>query len=448
MLPEFLANTLCSLEPNKDRLTYSTIFTFNEDGTFAEDPWFGRAIIRSKERFSYQAADTALHSNEHPRHEALQTLQGFTGALRTARGDRGAVAFDQKSEPEIEYDSDGKAVRIRPKERTDTSLLIEDLMLAANEAQAAFLTDPTSGESLLLLRAHTAPTLANTIALAERILGWDPDAEANVEIVEAIDAVARAESIEDPEARAVALKELEESDLIERLVNNIRSRDTAGDPKFKNFIDTQSRRLLKSAQYTTNKEEHFTLAVEPYLHATSPIRRYPDLIVQYLMDEKQRRRNKVSTVNTMSLSFLQEVAQRANIARYQSKRAEQDALEIAYLDLMERAGKGARFSGRNAIIVGVGPRGVKVSLTLKGSYKHIVEVPWKYFNNVEKTKEGRHMYKYKSHSEEKTIDAYTHFGPSRRGFRTLALSVRSIDRKNRQVVFSVRVEKRDTEITA
>lgn len=319
-------------------------------------------------------------------------------------------------------------------------------MLAANEAQAAFLTDPASGESLLLLRAHTAPTLTSTIALAERILGWDPESKANTEIVDAIDAVARAESIGDPEERAAALKELEESDLIERLVNNIRGRDTAGDPRLKNFIDEQTRRLLKSAQYTTNQEEHFTLAVEPYLHATSPIRRYPDLIVQYLMDEKQRRRNKVSTVNTMSLSFLQEIAQRANVARYQSKRAEQDALEVAYLDIMEKAGKGARFSGRNVIIVGVSPRGVKVSLTLKGSYKHVIQIPWKYFSMVEKTDDGKHLYKYSVRGVEKTIDAFKHFGPSSKGYRTLALTVRSIDRQNREVVFSIGSEKRDAEV--
>lgn len=446
MLPEFLANTLCSLEPDKDRLTYSTIFTFNEDGTFAEDPWFGRAIIRSKKRFAYQGADDALHSEEDPRHTTLKTLSRFTSVLRTARGDRGAVSFEQRAEAQIEYGPDGKAIAVRPKERTETSLLIEDLMLAANEAQAAFLTDPASGESLLLLRAHTAPTLSSTIALAERILGWDPESEANAEVVEAIDAVARAESIEDVEERSAALRALEESDLIERLVNNIRNRDTAGDPRLKNFIDEQTRRLLKSAQYTTNKEEHFTLAVEPYLHATSPIRRYPDLIVQYLMDEKQRRRNKVSTVNAMSLSFLQEIAKRANVARYQSKRAEQDALEVAYLDIMEKAGKGARFSGRNAIIVGVGPRGVKVSLTLKGSYKHVIEIPWKYFSMVEKTAEGRHLYKYLYRGEEKSIDAFKHFGPSGKGYRTLALTIRSIDRKNRKVIFSIGSEKRDADI--
>lgn len=119
MLPEFLANTLCSLEPDKDRLTYSTIFTFNEDGTFAEDPWFGRALIRSKKRFAYKGADDALHSQQDPRHTTLKTLSRFTDVLRTARGDRGAISFEQRAEPEVEYDSDGKAVAIRPKERTE-----------------------------------------------------------------------------------------------------------------------------------------------------------------------------------------------------------------------------------------------------------------------------------------------------------------------------------------
>ena len=440
MLPEFLSNTLCSLEQGKDRLAFSTIFTFNEDGTSAREPWFGKSIIKSKSRLKYDEADVTLHSDRSPRGKKLRNLKRFTDIMRSNRKTRGAIAFDQKAEAKVEYGPDGKALRIYPKEREESSLLIEDLMLAANEAQADYL----GNESLILLRAHPRPKIENVLSLGARVIGWDPENPENAEIVEAQEAYDEALALEDEAEQAKAIALLEEGEALGRLINNIRRRENTVGPRYQGDLVGRLRSLLGSAIYTTEREEHISLAVEPYLHATSPIRRYPDLIVQYLLDEKLRRREGVSTVNPMSKAFLQEIADRANVARYQARRAEQDVLELAFLDLVEQEGKGAVFSGRNAVIVDAGRRGVKVAVTLKDGHQHHIEIPWDQFKNVQKNEQGRIVYRlYRNKDgEEKWVDARSVFGASKtKGYSSLTLKVRRINRKNREVLFEIQMNK-------
>jgi ribonuclease R len=246
MLPEKLSNGLCSLNPEVDRLAMACEMAITPQGVVARYRFFP-AVIRSHARLTYTEVWKMLESGRAlPGREALlpqlQTLYDVYGRLAEERGRRGAIDFET-IETKMVFDARGKIERILPEPRNDAHRLIEECMLAANVCAGNFLTERNHP---VLYRVHDVPAPEKVGALREFL------AELGLNL---------------PGGDAPRPKDY--AQLIER----IRAR-----PDF-TLLQTILLRSLKQAIYSPDNAGHFGLAFEAYVHFTSPIRRYPDLLV-------------------------------------------------------------------------------------------------------------------------------------------------------------------------
>jgi ribonuclease R len=136
MLPEKLSNVLCSLRPNEDKLCFSAVFVLNNDAEILEQ-WFGRTVILSDRRFSYEEAQTVLETGVGDYNAELITLNTLAKKLRENRFKAGSIAFE-KSEVKFNLDENGKPLGVFFKEAKDSNKLIEDFMLLANRKVAEY----------------------------------------------------------------------------------------------------------------------------------------------------------------------------------------------------------------------------------------------------------------------------------------------------------------------
>ncbi len=256
MLPHILSTDLASLNPNKDRLTVSAVFELDAEGNIVIE-WFGETIIHSDKRFTYEEAQEVLDKGEGIMYEELSTLHSLSKKIRARRQAKGAIEFDT-AEVKVKLDETGKPIAVVLKERKATNLLIEDFMLLANEAVAKHLsklTNPPAGgggpKFSSLYRIHDAPDADRIENLANllRIMGYQLKTNAG-------------------RITGAELNKLLES--------------TKGKPE-EYLVKTATLRSMSKAVYATRNIGHFGLAFEYYTHFTSPIRRYPDLIIHRLI---------------------------------------------------------------------------------------------------------------------------------------------------------------------
>lgn len=257
MLPEVLSNDVCSLVPNEDRLTFSAIFTLNNNGKIL-DRWFGRTVIHSDRRFSYEEAQTILDNLPAGRqgktgeyHQELTTLNHLAQKLRLQNIAAGAVSFED-DEVKFELDKDGKPLKVIKKVRTATHLLIEDFMLLANRQVAEWASEYNDH------RPHT---------FVYRIHDW-PN----------MDKIANLAAFLKPLGYELAVKGGKvSSDEINRVLSR------AEEATESHIVSRAAVRAMAKAIYSTENIGHWGLAFAYYTHFTSPIRRYPDLMVHRLM---------------------------------------------------------------------------------------------------------------------------------------------------------------------
>lgn len=250
MLPEKLSNDLCSLRPNEDRLTFSAIFELDEKGKVYKE-WFGRTVIHSDRRFDYEEAQTIIEKGKGDFADELQLLNRIAKELTKERFRRGAINFET-TEVKFKLDEKGKPVGIYTKERKDTHKMIEEFMLLANRKVAEFIYKQQPGKQpkTMVYRIHEKPDsekLANFSTFAKKF-GYDIATQGK----------AMASSI---------------NRLIER---------SGGTPQ-QNILQSLAIRTMAKARYSTEIVGHFGLAFEHYTHFTSPIRRYPDMMVHRLL---------------------------------------------------------------------------------------------------------------------------------------------------------------------
>jgi ribonuclease R len=248
MLPEKLSNGLCSLNPGEDRLAMVCDMAVSSRGEI-ERYEFYPAAIRSRARLTYTGVAQALYATPAkiapevaPLVAQLAVLDQVFRALLAARGRRGAIDFETV-ESEIDFDAHGKIARIRPAPRTDAHRLIEECMLAANVCASNFLQ--RRGHKALH-RVHEGPTPEKLAALREFLKSFGLQLGGG----------------ESPHARDYA-----------RLLERIKPRPDM------QLLQTVLLRSLQQAVYSPENVGHFGLAYEAYTHFTSPIRRYPDLVI-------------------------------------------------------------------------------------------------------------------------------------------------------------------------
>lgn len=258
MLPERLSNDLCSLKPNVDRLCFSAIFKMSKHGDIVEE-WFGRTVIHSNRRFSYEQAQEVLEKGEGDLARELKVLNELAYVLRKQRFAEGSINFETE-EVKFRLDENFKPVEVYKKVRKDAHKLIEDFMLLANRRVAAFVAHfrRPPNEVPFVYRIHDVP-------LPEKLQNLKQFAGSFGYRLEVDDK-----------------KKISKS--INRLVT-----DVLGKPE-EALIQTVAIRSMPKAVYTVHNIGHYGLGFEYYTHFTSPIRRYPDVlshrILQQVLDNK------------------------------------------------------------------------------------------------------------------------------------------------------------------
>ena len=252
MLPEELSNDLCSLKPNEDRFTFSAVFEMDKEAKIHKR-WFGKTIIHSDRRFTYEEAEKIIKKGDGLYHKELISLNQIAKKLNKKRFQKGAISLEQ-DEVRFTLDENGVPISVYVKERGDSNKMIEELMLLANREVAEFIAKKNDKEAnVFLYRIHDLPNkekVQDLVAFLKK-LGYKINLKDGL------------------------MTPLEINRIVESLTNSP-IRDT---------INTAIIRTMSKAIYSTKNIGHFGLGFKYYTHFTSPIRRYPDVVVHRLLED-------------------------------------------------------------------------------------------------------------------------------------------------------------------
>jgi len=260
MLPEKLCNKLCSLRPDEDKLTFSAVFEMTPKAEI-KSRWIGRTAIRSNKRLDYDQAQAIIENEAEPVEEievAVKTLNGLATILKAQGAKMGAIDFD-RPEMKVEVDENGKPLRVYQKISKEANWLIEEFMLLANRTVAEFVA--TNGQM-------NGVAQKNAKTFVYRV-----HAEPNELKLEGLRAFAKGFGYkmgEETAGRGAA-----------KTLNELLA-SAKGKPEFEAFENLALRAMAKAC-YSTDNIGHYGLAFKFYTHFTSPIRRYPDLMVHRLL---------------------------------------------------------------------------------------------------------------------------------------------------------------------
>jgi ribonuclease R len=246
MLPEVLSNNLCSLRPNEEKLCFSAVFEISSEGKIKNE-WFGKTVILSDRRFTYEEAQERLETKEGDYSSELLTLNSIAKIFRDERKSKGAISF-HKLETKFKLDEDKNPVSLFIKESKDAHKLIEEFMLLANRKVAEFI-----GKKSLpfVYRIHDTPNpeKLETLSFFLNSFGYKLQTENKNSIAQSMN----------------------------KILMDVKGKDEAS------MVETLTIRTMAKAVYSTENIGHYGLAFNHYTHFTSPIRRYSDVLVHRLL---------------------------------------------------------------------------------------------------------------------------------------------------------------------
>jgi len=253
MLPERISNELCSLRPNEDKYTFSVVFQITNRGEI-KHKWIGRTITHSDHRFTYEDVQKIIETEDGVHYKAILLLNNLAKQFRKVRFDEGAINFSSQ-EVRFELDANGKPIGIIVKESKDSHKLVEEFMLLANKTIAEYISRIKINQEPVPFpyRVHDKPDeekLKPFVAFAKKF-GYTFD-------------------MNDPEA-------------IAKSFNNL-LKEVNGKPE-QHVLEQLGIRTMAKAVYTAKNIGHYGLGFEHYCHFTSPIRRYPDVMVHRILQD-------------------------------------------------------------------------------------------------------------------------------------------------------------------
>ena len=253
MLPERLCNQLCSLRPDEEKLCFSAIFELNNRAEVVKSH-VARTVIKSNRRFTYEEAQQVIETGEGDYKEEILALNQLAQQLRERRFAHGAINFD-RYEVKFEIDDEGKPLRVYFKVAKEANKLVEEFMLLANRTVAEFIGRPPKGKKAktFVYRIHELPDPDKMENFAQFIRRFGYKLNTNGS----------------------------KSD-VSKGINGLLDK-VQGKPE-ENLIETVAIRSMQKARYSTENIGHYGLAFDYYTHFTSPIRRYPDMMVHRLLE--------------------------------------------------------------------------------------------------------------------------------------------------------------------
>ncbi len=251
MLPEVLSNDACSLNPNVDKLTFSAVFTFNEHFKIL-NTWIGKTIINSNHRFTYEDVQEIIDTSLGTYKDEIQLLNSIAKHYREIRFKNGSIAFD-RTEAKFKLDDKGKPLDVYFSENNDSHKLVEEFMLLANRKVAELIGKTKHNEKpkTFIYRVHDIPNPEKLQTLKDFVgkFGYTIKTDKRINISKSFNS----------------------------LLEEIQGKGE------ENLIETLTIRTMAKAEYSVENIGHYGLGFDYYSHFTSPIRRYPDLMVHRLL---------------------------------------------------------------------------------------------------------------------------------------------------------------------